>query len=175
MRFRTTSYERRKYTKASQGGREPFRLAAAPPGPARGRQGPPGPPGAARSRQEPPGAARRRQGSPGAARTSQGPPGATSSSQKPPGAARGRQGPPGADTATSIKPLRFWNRLFTFARVLQCILKALQNRSEKLNNSFRTASFSFQLGFVVVFESAHAETTIKLILRRPRITKGQAT
>ena len=39
------------------------------------------------------------------------------------------------------KPLRFFGGLLTLSRVLQCVLKALQNRSEKFKSHFGSTQF----------------------------------
>ena len=52
------------------------------------------------------------------------------------------------------KVSRFRNRFSNFARLLQCFLKALQNRSEKLKTTFPRTQFWVSVGFYSAFQTA---------------------
>ena len=52
--------------------------------------------------------------------------------------------------------------ILSFRRVLQCFLKVLQNRSEKLKSAFPTPILSILLGFLSDFRSAHTILTINM-------------
>ena len=57
---------------------------------------------------------------------------------------------------------RLKGRIMTLSRVLQCFLKVLQNRSEKLKNAFPRAIISILLGLYNHFRTTHTIFTIKL-------------
>ena len=72
---------------------------------------------------------------------------------------------------------RLRNRNVILSLLLQCFLKALQNRSEKLKTTFSKAcfrdhNFEFQQGFIVLFKWPHTESTIKLDTSRGWATQG---
>ena len=57
---------------------------------------------------------------------------------------------------------RLKGRIMTLSRVLQCFLKVLQNRSEKLKNAFQRAIISILLGFLSDFRSTHTILIINM-------------
>ena len=57
---------------------------------------------------------------------------------------------------------RLKGRIMTLSRVLQCFLKVLQNRSEKLKNTFPRAIIAILLGVFNDFQTSNTFFTIKL-------------
>ena len=57
---------------------------------------------------------------------------------------------------------RLRNRIVILSRLLQCFLKVLQNRSEKLKNAFPRARIAILLGVFSDFQTSHTIFTIKL-------------
>ena len=53
-------------------------------------------------------------------------------------------------------------RISILSRLLQCFLKVLQNRSEKLKNAFPRARIAILLGVFSDFQTSHTIFTIKL-------------
>ena len=53
-------------------------------------------------------------------------------------------------------------RISILSRLLQCFLKVLQNRSEKLKNAFPKARIAILLGVFSDFQTSHTIFTIKL-------------
>ena len=53
-------------------------------------------------------------------------------------------------------------RFLTLSRVLQCFLKVLQNRSEKLKNAFPKAIIAILLGVFIDFQTSNTIFAIKL-------------